>query len=77
MDELKKPAARINPTVSATSIDCEQCGQPMILKFTTLRLTGSGKVRVYQCADCERLAFIPEPPVVPQDTPQGTSQGTS
>jgi hypothetical protein len=77
MDELKKAAATgaaaqgNSDTVNAggpntASVNCEQCRQPMTLKFTTLRLTESGRVRVYECVDCERLAFIPAPPVVPQ-----------
>lgn len=33
----------------------------MTLKFTTLRLKGPGKMRVYECGNCEKLAFIPEP----------------
>jgi hypothetical protein len=54
MNEIKNAAAVVN---------CDTCGRPMALKFTTLRLAESGKVRVYECVGCERLTFIPEPPV--------------
>jgi hypothetical protein len=58
MDGFKRAAAG--------GVNCEQCGHRMILKFTTLRLTESGKVRVYECVDCDRLTFISEPPVAAQ-----------
>jgi hypothetical protein len=62
VDELEKAA----PGVKAVIVNCEECGQPMTLKFTTLRLAESGKVRVYECVDCERLTFISDPPVAAQ-----------
>jgi DNA-directed RNA polymerase subunit RPC12/RpoP len=58
MDEFKRAAAGGS---AAGEVKCEQCGRRMMLKFTTLRLTESGKVRVYECIDCERLTFISEP----------------
>jgi hypothetical protein len=42
---------------------CEKCRQLMRLKFATLRLSQPGRMLVYECADCEKLAFIPAPPV--------------
>jgi hypothetical protein len=34
----------------------------MVLEFTTPRLAESGKMRVYECVDCGKLAFVPAPP---------------
>jgi hypothetical protein len=43
--------------------NCEKCGRPMILKFTTLRLSEPGRMLIYQCLGCEKLAFLPAPAV--------------
>jgi hypothetical protein len=42
---------------------CEKCRRPMMLKFITLRLSEPGRMMIFQCIDCEKLAFIPAPPV--------------
>jgi hypothetical protein len=74
MNQLRKPASTVSrASGNATMVDCERCGQPMTLKFTTLRLTESGKVRVYECVDCERLATVSEP----RATVQGPCKGES
>jgi hypothetical protein len=51
----QKPGAKVP--------NCERCGRPMILKFTTLRLSEPGRMLIYQCLDCEKLAFLPAPAV--------------
>jgi hypothetical protein len=74
IDQLKKPAATVNLAGgNATMVNCERCGQPMTLKFTTPGLTESVKVRVYECVDCQRLAFVSEPRAIAQDPSKGNS----
>jgi DNA-directed RNA polymerase subunit RPC12/RpoP len=70
MDEFKRAAADGR---AAGDVDCDHCGLRMMLKFTTLRLTESGKVRVYECIDCERLTFISVPPAAAQGGPPAAS----
>jgi hypothetical protein len=75
MAEFKRAAARGSAT---GEIKCEQCGRQMTLKFTTLRLTESGKVRVYECIDCERLTFISESSAAVQgDSPAASPKSAS
>jgi len=43
--------------------NCEKCSRPMTLKLITLRLSEPGRMLIYECIDCEKLVFIPAPPV--------------
>jgi hypothetical protein len=49
-----------NPNRNAIP-NCEQCKQLMVLKFTTVPVSEAGKVSVYECIACQKLAFIPYP----------------
>jgi hypothetical protein len=42
---------------------CQKCGRPMELKFITLRLSEPGRMFIFHCVDCEKLVFLPAPPV--------------
>ena len=54
----------MNDQKPATEVpDCEECGRPMMVKFVTLRLSEPGRMIIYQCADCEKVTFVPAPPV--------------
>jgi hypothetical protein len=40
--------------------NCDACRKPIVFVATIPRVTEPGRVRLFQCTDCEKVGFRPE-----------------